>query len=122
LTYLHDELDRADEEAEELEEQVLLLLLHLVETIFPATLDNLLLCETDAGVGLEHVLGDDAGTAGRDIFLLLELEKHQLLAMVAIELKAVRRVRRAAKPDQRRRASIFLGENRRRHSCPIEAN
>lgn len=38
----------------------LLLLLHLVETVLlPAGL-NLVLGETNAGVGLEHVLRDDA--------------------------------------------------------------
>jgi hypothetical protein len=74
LTYLHDELDRADEEAEELEKHVLLLILHLVETILPATLEDLLRCKTDARVGLEHVLGDDTPGAGDDLFLLFELD------------------------------------------------
>jgi hypothetical protein len=73
LTYLHDELDRTNEEAKELEKQVLLLLLHLVETIFATALEDLLVCETDAGVGLEHVLGDDTPATGGDFLLFLEL-------------------------------------------------
>jgi hypothetical protein len=73
LTYLHDELDRTNEEAEELENQVLLLLLHLVETIFATALEDLLVCETDAGVSLEHVLGDDTPATGGDFLLFLEL-------------------------------------------------
>lgn len=73
-TYLHDELDRAHEEAEELEKQVLLLLLHLVQTIFATTLNDLVAGETDTGVGLEHVLGDDTRATGGDILLLLELQ------------------------------------------------
>jgi hypothetical protein len=81
-TYLHDELDRAHEEAEELENKVLLLLLHLVETIFAAALGDLLGCETDASVGLEHVLGDNTAATGGDIFLLLELQ-NQLLVLDA---------------------------------------
>lgn len=72
-TYLHDELNRADEETKELEKHVLLLLLHLVETIFAATLDDLLGRKTDTGVSLEHVLGDDATTTRGSFLLLLEL-------------------------------------------------
>jgi hypothetical protein len=70
---LHDELDRADEETEELENEVLLLLLHLVETILPATLDDLFRCETNSGVGLEHVLRDNTTTAGLDFLFLFKL-------------------------------------------------
>jgi hypothetical protein len=33
ISYLHDELDRTDEETEELEDHVLLLLLHLVQAV-----------------------------------------------------------------------------------------
>lgn len=73
-TYLHDELDRTNEEAKELENQVLLLLLHLVETIFATALEDLVACETDAGVGLEHVLGDDTAATGGDLLLFLELQ------------------------------------------------
>ncbi|KUI57714.1 hypothetical protein VP1G_10929 [Cytospora mali] len=47
---LHDELDRTDEVHEELQNQVLLLLLHLVETILLAAGGNLSLSETSAGI------------------------------------------------------------------------
>ncbi len=52
-TYLHDELNGANEEAQELEKHVLLLLLHLIETILLASLKHLLGCETNPGVGLD---------------------------------------------------------------------
>ena len=52
-TYLHDELDGADEVAQELENEVLLLLLHLIEAILPAPLGDLLGCETNTSVGLD---------------------------------------------------------------------
>ena len=72
--YLHDKLDGADEVAQELENQVLLLLLHLIETILPSPLENLLACETSASVGLELVLRDHTtGTRGRAFFLFLLL-------------------------------------------------
>lgn len=53
-------------------------LLHLVETIFPTALDNLFRGETDAGIGLEHLLGDDASTTGGGLFFLLELQRDRL--------------------------------------------
>lgn len=59
--------------------------LHLIETIFATALENLFGCETDAGVGLEHVLGDDARTAGDNLLFLLEL-RIQLLALAMTEL------------------------------------
>lgn len=71
---LHDELNGTDEEAKELQEKVLLLLLHLVETILAASLGNLLLGETDAGVGLEHVLRNDAPGAGSDLLFFFKLD------------------------------------------------
>jgi len=45
----------------------------LIEAIFPAALDDLLGGQTDAGVGLEQLLRDNAETAGLDLFLLLKL-------------------------------------------------
>lgn len=71
-TDLHDELNRTDEVSEELEDQVLLLLPHLVETVLLATHGDLLLSETSARVGLELVLGDDP-TGSRVVLLLLLL-------------------------------------------------
>lgn len=47
---LHDELDRTDEVHEELQNHVLLLLLHLIETILLAAGDDLGLCQTSARV------------------------------------------------------------------------
>lgn len=50
--------------------------LHLIETIFAAALENLLGCETDASIGLEHVLGDNTRTARGDLLFFLELRIH----------------------------------------------
>lgn len=74
MTYLHDELNRTDEETKELEQEVFLLLLHLVETIFPTAMEHLLIRETDTSVSLEHVLGDDAANTGSGVLFLLELK------------------------------------------------
>lgn len=73
ISYLHDELDRTDEETEELEDHVLLLLLHLVQAVLAATGDDLLLGKTDAGVRLEHLLGDDTAAVSVGLGLLLIL-------------------------------------------------
>jgi hypothetical protein len=67
---LHDELNRADEEHEEFQDHVLLLFLHLIETVFPSPLVDFGGSETSAGVGLEKVLGDGAsGSSGSDLLL-----------------------------------------------------
>jgi hypothetical protein len=44
------------------DELTLFLLLHLVETVLLAPSKNLVLSQTDTGVSLEHVLGDDTTT------------------------------------------------------------
>lgn len=80
---LHDELNGTNEETEELENVVLLLLLHLVETVLAAALDNLLRSETDTGVSLEHVLGDDATATGSALLFLLLLFKRVSMLYVA---------------------------------------
>lgn len=80
-TYLHDELDGTNEETQELEQKVLLLLLHLVETELPAALQDLFARETNTGVSLEHLLRDNASAAGGDLFLLLELKTDIVSAM-----------------------------------------
>jgi hypothetical protein len=72
ITYLHDELNGTDEEAEELENQVLLLLLHLVKTILATASGDFGLSQTNARVGLEHVLGDNTTTSGLSLLLLVE--------------------------------------------------
>ncbi|GKT51544.1 uncharacterized protein ColSpa_11725 [Colletotrichum spaethianum] len=64
---LHDELDGTNEEHEELKDEVLLLLSHLVATPLAAAVDNLLLSETKTGVSLELLLRDDAAHAGSTI-------------------------------------------------------
>ena len=87
MTYLHDELNGTDEETKELEQEVFLLLLHLVETIFPTTLEDLLGCKTNTRVGLEHVLGDDAGATGSDIFFLLKLEREEGIISYKLQLR-----------------------------------
>jgi hypothetical protein len=63
-------LNGTNEVSEELEDQVLLLLLHLVETVLLAALRHLLLSKTGAGVGLELILRHNA-TGGRVGLLLL---------------------------------------------------
>jgi len=70
--YLHDELDGADEEAQELEDEIFLFFLHLIHTkLFPPR-QHLGGGETVASAGLEHVLGDSACTAGLgSLFLFL---------------------------------------------------
>ena len=50
IAYLHNELDGSDEETKELENEILLLLLHLVETILLASLEDLLGSKTEAGI------------------------------------------------------------------------
>lgn len=70
-TYLHDELNGTNEVREELEDKVLLLLLHLVETVLAATRLDLRLSETHARVGLKHVVGDRAATTGGGLLLLV---------------------------------------------------
>ena len=50
LAYLHNELDGTDEETKELEEEILLLFLHLIETILLASLEDLLGSETETGI------------------------------------------------------------------------
>jgi hypothetical protein len=82
--YLHDELNGTDEVREELENQVLLLLLHLVETELAAASLNLRLGETDAGVSLEHVLGDSAATTGGGSLLLLLFELVSILGLEVV--------------------------------------
>jgi hypothetical protein len=73
LAYLHDELNGTDEEGKELEEVVLLLLLHSVVTVLLAAGKDLGFRKTNTGVGLEHVFGDLATTTGGLLFFLLEL-------------------------------------------------
>ncbi|GJD02139.1 hypothetical protein ColKHC_10964 [Colletotrichum higginsianum] len=60
---LHDELDRTNEEHEELKDQVLLLLGHLVAAPLAATVENLLFGQTKTGVSLELLFGDDTAHA-----------------------------------------------------------
>lgn len=79
-THLHDKLNGTDEETEKLENQVLLLLLHLVETVLAAAGHNLGLGETNPAVSLEHVLGDNASSAGLDLLLLF------LMAILGLEI------------------------------------
>jgi hypothetical protein len=79
---LHDELDRTNEETEELEDQVLLLLLHLVETILLASRQDFALGKTDTSVGHEHVLRNNTATAGLNLFLLIIID----VAILGLEI------------------------------------
>ena len=83
-TNLHDELNGTDEVSEELEDQVLLLLPHLIETVLLLAHGDLLLSETSARVGLELVLGDDA-TGGRVLLLLLLLFGMAVLGLELVD-------------------------------------
>jgi hypothetical protein len=58
---LHDELNGTDEEHDELQDEVLLLLGHLVETVLLSSLKDLVGGKTDGGVGLEKLLGNGLG-------------------------------------------------------------
>ena len=70
--YLHDELNWTNEVSEELENHVLLLLLHLVKAILLAAKRNLRLSETSASVRLELILWDgDSSTWGGVLCLIL---------------------------------------------------
>jgi hypothetical protein len=79
---LHDELDRTNEETEELEDQVLLLLLHLVETILLASRQDFALGKTDTSVGHEHVLRNNTATAGLNLLLLIIID----VAILGLEI------------------------------------
>ncbi|PTD13270.1 hypothetical protein FCULG_00004147 [Fusarium culmorum] len=63
----------ANEEHEELENHVLLLFFHGVETPFLATCDNLSLSQTNTRVSLELVLRDDTSTAGGGLLVVVDL-------------------------------------------------
>ena len=81
-TYLHDELDGADKVHEEFEEEILLLLLHLVQTEFSAALEDFGLAETIAGVGPQKgVRHRSRGTSLDDLLLL-----HDLAAVLRLEV------------------------------------
>lgn len=82
--YLHDELNGTDEVREELENEVLLLLLHLVETELAAASLNFGLGKTDARVSLEHVLGDSAAATGGSSLLLLLFELVSILGLEVV--------------------------------------
>lgn len=81
-THLHDELDGTDEEAKELENVVLLLLLHPVVTVLATAGSNLGLGQTNTAVSLKHVLGDSAGTVGRPLLVLIFV----LVAVLRLEI------------------------------------
>jgi hypothetical protein len=73
-THLHDELDRPNEETQELEDQILLLFLHLIETELLLALDDFLRGQAGAGGGLEKLFGNGTGTTGlSSLFLLLDI-------------------------------------------------
>jgi hypothetical protein len=70
-TYLHDKLNGANEVSQELEKQILLLFLHLVQTVLLATGVYFGFCKTNASIGLELVLWNDASTAWSGLLLVL---------------------------------------------------
>jgi hypothetical protein len=60
-TNLHDELNRTNKVHQKFENKILLLLLHLVETVLSPPLLDLCAGKTDASVGLEKILRNGAG-------------------------------------------------------------
>ena len=71
--YLHDELDGSDKVGEELEDEVLLLLLHLVETVLLAAGGDLGVGQTGAGVGLQQLVRHGTLATGLVLVLLVDL-------------------------------------------------
>jgi hypothetical protein len=74
MTYLHDELNGTNEVHEELQDQVLLLLLHLVQTVLLTALLNLRVGQTGAGAGLQQLLGNGTRTTGLVGLLVLRID------------------------------------------------
>ena len=74
LAHLHDELNWTDEITKELEDQVLLFLLHLIETEFLSPGDNFRRCQTMASVGLEKIFSNWPCTTGLGDFLVLGID------------------------------------------------
>ena len=69
-TCLHDKLNRTHEEGQELQEMILLLLLHFVGAIFLSTDRNFAITETGYGVCLKKLIGDHALRVIRDLNFL----------------------------------------------------
>jgi len=74
LAYLHDKLDGTNEVTEELEDQVLLLFFHLIETVSLPARSNFLLVQPHARVGVKQFLWYRTSTTGLDSLLLLVLD------------------------------------------------
>ena len=70
-THLHDELDGTNEEAKELQDEIFLLLLHLIETVLLATLQHFSRGQTIARRCLEKLFGHGSCAAGCGLFLFL---------------------------------------------------
>jgi hypothetical protein len=70
-TYLHDELDRADEVTKELEDQVFLFLFHLVHTVLLSACGDFGFGKTLAGIRVQHLLRHRTSTTGLDHFFFL---------------------------------------------------
>jgi len=79
---LHDELNRTDEVHQELQDQVLLLLLHLVETELSPSLLDFGGGKSDAGIGLEKILRNGTGAGTRRDVLVLRV----LLSFLGLEI------------------------------------
>ncbi|KAL0635536.1 hypothetical protein Q9L58_005467 [Maublancomyces gigas] len=71
-TNLHDELNWTNEVEQEFEDQVLLLLLHLIETILLAALLDLGGSKTSASVSLEKIFRDRASARASNGLLLID--------------------------------------------------
>jgi hypothetical protein len=72
-THLHDKLDGTNEEAEELEDQVLLLLLHLVQPETFPTLGDFVGRQTSASISLQQLFGHGLCAARLGFLLLFEI-------------------------------------------------
>ena len=68
----HYELNWAYEEHEELEDHVLALFFHLVEAPFASSVDDFGFGETDSGVGLELIFGNNTATSRLSLFFFVK--------------------------------------------------
>jgi len=74
FTHLHDELDGTDEETQELQDEVLLLFLHLVETVLFPSRCHIRARQTGARAGLQQLLRYGTGSAGLNGFLFVIID------------------------------------------------
>ena len=67
--YLHDELNGADKVTEELQNQIFLLLFHLIQTVLLSPRGYIALRQAMPGICVEHLFRHRTGATGFDLFL-----------------------------------------------------